>query len=519
MNKKVLVIGLDGGTWNIIKPLVKKGKLPTIAKLMESGCYGDLESSIPHVTFPAWKCYSTGKNPGKLGVYWWIDLDTKSKKLIVNSSNSFKSLEIWDYLGAYGIKCGVIGMPTTYPPKKVSGFMVSEFNPSDSEYTYPRELENELKNKFEFIAEFSDYHGEDKRKMIEDRIRIMKQRFDATRYLAKKFNPGFLNLTIFHIDNIQHFYWKYMENNDPAFGEVIENSWVFIDSELEMLLEEFDPTHVIVLSDHGFTSLKAIFNLQMWLISKGYLILESKFLRLLNKIGLLTQVASIVKRIIMRRSDGKKNSKALIATTNVFLDLIDWENSKVVALGEGLLYINKNTFKNSNKFEIFHKKLIKELLEIKNPKIDEFIVKNVFRREEIYNGEYTHFAPDLAILPNEGYEIISAGLSKKLWEFNPKEEGWSATHKLHGIFIAYGKDIKRGHEIKGAKIYDIAPTILHIFGLPIPKDIDGRVLRGIFEEDSELNREAVYVDSSYYEESEEERIRERIKELKSKRKI
>ena len=79
---KLIVLGLDGGTWNVIKPLIKQGKLPTIAKLMENGTYGDLESSTPYYTFPAWKCYSTGKNPGKLGVYSFIDLDIENNKYI-----------------------------------------------------------------------------------------------------------------------------------------------------------------------------------------------------------------------------------------------------------------------------------------------------------------------------------------------------------------------------------------------------------------------------------------------------
>ena len=86
---KVLVLGLDGGTWNIIDPLVKAGKLPTIANLIHNGFRGDLESSIPHVTFPAWKCYSTGKNPGKLGCYWFLRPDITKQKFVLNSSTSY----------------------------------------------------------------------------------------------------------------------------------------------------------------------------------------------------------------------------------------------------------------------------------------------------------------------------------------------------------------------------------------------------------------------------------------------
>lgn len=77
---------------------------------------------------------------------------------------------------------------------------------------------------------------------------------------------------------------------------------------------------------------------------------------------------------------------------------------------------------------------------------------------------------------------------KKLWVFKPRKDEWAGTHKVHGIFIAYGKDIKKNYKINEVKIYDIAPTILHIFNLPIPNDIDGKVLIEIFEPESEIAR-------------------------------
>jgi len=510
---RLLVLGLDGATWNLLKPLIDQGKLPTFGQLIKNGCYGDLETCIPPVTFPAWKCYSTGKNPGKLGVYWWMNLDIKSKKVIINNSQSFKSKEIWDYLSIKGIKCGIVGMPTTYPPKKVNGFMISEFNPSNTNFAYPKELENELKSKFGFVAEFSEYHGDDKEQMIKDRLTLIKQRFDAAKYLIKKFNPEFIQLTIFHIDNIQHFYWKYWEKKDPRLGKVLEDTWRFIDNELRILIHEFKPDYIIVMSDHGFVHLKAIFNIEMWLLNKGYLILKSKLLMLLSKAKLLPIVALLAKETLLKIIKIKKRD-----LTEISVDTIDWDKSKVIPLGEGLLYINKEAFETFFDYCTFYEKLINELLEIKNPKTGETIIQRVYRKEEIYKGEYVDLAPDLILLPNEGYEILCS-LSKKIWEFSPKEEGWTATHKLHGILIVYGQSIKKGYEIKGARIYDIAPTILHIFELAIPNDMDGRVLTEIFESDSMLiKRKPIYVNQSHYRENYKIKLKNKIKKIKLKMK-
>ena len=188
---RVLVVGLDGATWNIIKQLVKEGKLPTIGELMNNGCYGDLESCIPPVTFPAWKCYSTGKNPGKMGAYWYAGVDMAEERFFVNNSISFRSKELWDYLGENNITCGVLDMPTTYPCKRINGFMISHGAPRPSGYTYPKDLEKELKDKFnyELDPEYAPHLGKDA--ALPSTKKVINQRFDVARYLLKKFAPSF----------------------------------------------------------------------------------------------------------------------------------------------------------------------------------------------------------------------------------------------------------------------------------------------------------------------------------------
>jgi len=488
---KILVIGLDGATWNILNNLI--GELYNLRKLISEGCYGKLESCLPPTTFPAWKCYSTGKNPGKLGVYWWLNLDVQTKTVIMNNSKSFKSMEIWDYLSNMGFKCGVIGMPTTYPPKEINGFLVSEFNPSNSKFTYPEYLADILKKKFNYIAKFEDYHGKNREIIANLYTNLIEQRFKATKYLISKFNVDFLNVVIFHIDGIQHFYWKYMEQNDKRFGDVIRATWKLIDEKLGELIDNFCPNYVFIISDHGFTSLKGMFNLLIWLLGKRYTFLKGKFLSFLGKTKLLPYIARVSKFFLKHFISGVNDF------TTISMNSLDWKKSKVIPFGEGLLYINEKAFSSKSEIENFCEKLIHELMEVKDPLRGEPILMRVFNRHEIYNGKYVNKAPHLILLANEGYEIRNAGLSKKLWDFHPKEEGWSATHTPYGIFIAHGKDIKKNQKLKNIRIYDIAPTILHIYGLPIPNDMDGRVLMEIFEPGSEISkRRPIYVQPLYY---------------------
>ena len=111
-----IILGLDGANWDLLSPWLESGKLPNIQSLRDNGTTADLESCLPPVTCPNWRCYSTGKNPGKLGVYWWEKIDAENRTLSTPTSKSFKSANYWDYLAADDISTGIFNLPMTYPP-------------------------------------------------------------------------------------------------------------------------------------------------------------------------------------------------------------------------------------------------------------------------------------------------------------------------------------------------------------------------------------------------------------------
>ena len=102
--KRTLIIGLDGATWDVIKPLAEEGKLSTFKKLMEEGVWGDLESTIPPITSPAWFSLATGMNPGKLGVFDFLSRKDNTYKLHPATSSDFRKKAIWDYVSCDGDK-------------------------------------------------------------------------------------------------------------------------------------------------------------------------------------------------------------------------------------------------------------------------------------------------------------------------------------------------------------------------------------------------------------------------------
>jgi len=533
MNKKLIVFGLDGATFDIILPLVKEGKLPNIERLIKNGVYGTLESSIPPVTFPAWKCYSTGKKPSTLGVYHFFKVSIKNKRIYATSQKDFKVKEIWDYLGSKNYKVLISEMPTTYPPKRVNGIMISGFPVIGKNYTYPEDLRRLLEKDIGYTPNTPEPDSSNIDQIIQDRLNRIEQSFKLTKYLIEKYNYtfDFIHTTIFYIDSIQHLTYNYFFDKS-SLGHYLEKAWKVIDNNIgelmKMLGNEFN---VILMSDHGFQNFYKRFNLNAWLIRKGYLKVNlGKFSTLALKFGITAgNIAPILKKLrlldFIRKLIPREIRGRLPQADGGFIagflgDKIDWDKTKAFSIGDNLIYINKYNM-SIHEYETLREKIIAELYKIRDPDTGKGVFRKILKAEEVYgnNPFNDDSSPDIVIIPEKGYLIFDS-IKDKIWE-NASETRWRGIHDLYGIFIAYGEDIKKGYEIEGAKIYDLAPTILHMFGLPIPKDMDGRVLMEIFEPDSEpARRQPVYVDPSYYERLDERKaLKSAIKNLKLKGKI
>ena len=196
-----------------------------------------------------------------------------------------------------------------------------------------------------------------------------------------------------------------------------------------------------------------------------------------------------------RRSVGKALDNAV--KPNI-LDRMDFEKSKAYCLGHtipfGAIYINANSEEEREKIKA---QLIHDLKNLSND-IGKEVEVQIYEPQKLYPGEKASLLPDIIFtINNWRCVIIEDTFDRPLFEEKPFSTRHTGSHRLNGIFLAYGLGIKKGHKLEGAKIYDITPTILHIFGLPIPNDIDGRVLMDIFEEDSEFaKRKAKHVDPS-----------------------
>ncbi len=419
---KLIALGLDGAGFNLLQPWLDQGLLPNLAALQKRGVSCPLQVCLPPVTSPNWKCFSTGKNPGKLGVFWWENIDIEKQKITVPSSSDFAGQEIWDILGQAGYKVGVLNMPTCYPPREVNGFMVAGGPDAlESGFAWPKDLEKELKEKYQWrvLPKSINFLSENNQAALEEIYSLIVKRFTVAIELSKKYQLDFLQLTVYLVNVLRHHLPE---------GEKILRAWQIIDQGIGQMIKEFPEANWILFSDHGSAEIKVKFNVNQWLKNEGYLILKDQnkdfqksfWLKIGLHQGNLSKIAAVFGlkdflkkhfarfKFIMPSASGAVGKTAKEA-------LIDWEKSQAIASGQGPIYINEKLRK-----EIIYKL---EKLEYNGVKI----AKKVYQKEEIYSGEFMAKAPDLIIDQGEGVHI-SGGLGFKDI-LRRRKNGWAKIKK------------------------------------------------------------------------------------------
>ena len=527
MNSKLLVFGIDGGTWEVLLPLINMNKLPTFSNIIKKGVHGDFVSTFPPTTGPAWLSMATGKNPGKTGVFDF--LTKKGKEFEFNVIGSFdyrKNNPYWDLLNKEGYKTYLINHPMLYPLYKLNGVMVAGMgNPESSKISYTPSLEKkifELVNDYWTIVEWDTPKYHDKKILLRDLQLFIEKQFKVLKYLINDDWDLFLHVSS-GSDFLQHAMWRDWKDDKSEYHQDFVEFWENLDKEIGNLLKEIENTNVFFVSDHGFGHLNQNFNLSKWLAEKEFIKitpddkLKNSFSKLFDFFYKKIENTPL-KRLIVSE---KLKLNFLIKNFNIgsiFPPEVDVSNSKVIpgysSAAYGALHITDIV----NNYEEFRDEVIKEL---KKLEITYGFNLDIFKREEIYWGDKTSQAPDILFKINDhGCNVLSSTLKGEIFSDNLPFKNKSGSHRNKGIFCAFGPDIKEGKKIN-AKIYDLAPTILHIFNVPIPSDIDGRVLIEIFKEDSEYAKRKPKLRKKEGLEikSEDDKLKDVIKDLKLKKKL
>ena len=518
---KVIIIGLDGATFDLIKPWVNDGKLPCLANLIKNGVWGNLRSVIPTISGPAWVSFMTGKNPGKHGILGFTtNVDRNDEQAQLISSLHVKDETLWQVLSSHGKRVGVLNVPITYPPQKVNGFLISGFMtpPSAKVFTYPEELKRSIPDyRIGVRRGWQSEDGKTSIRKLQDELiagefhDIAERRTAAAVQLMSQWDPDFFMVVFKGTDEMQHFFW--------GREDILLEYYQKIDKSIDRILTESSKdSNVLIISDHGFgPAATKSFSTNAWLQQAG--LLKEKHDLKSSLLGTVYRLA----RDITTKTKLKKRlpSRSVAAARKVAVQSLSWNETK--AYGRkitGLAAINinlkgrepKGVVEAGHEYEELRDKVIKRLRSLKDPETGEAVMAEVFRNNEIYWGPNLAKVPDIIGIPNSRYYVDPSIFSKSIFSaYSPGNPGqhWA---QLNGILIASGPDIKGGEKIEGACLIDVAPTVLHMMSLPVSQDMDGRVLNELFREDSEsAQREVKYQTLDV----ERERIEGKIMTLKS----
>lgn len=499
MQNKAVIIGLDGATFDVIDPLIEEGFLPNIKMLKDNGAYGKMESTIPPVTAPAWVSMATGKNPGKTGVFDFLNLKDKSSYIAV-SSNVFAGSAYWDYLNKAGYKIGILNYPVLYPPYQIEGFMVSGLGAFvKDEFCYPSALKDELDritNGYEImLSPNKAKYVEHEKRFVKDMEIFIEKRIKAVRYLMEN-KVWDLFIVVFSApDILQHYLWKFWDTDTSeietgkkkTLRKAFCNLWNQVDQGIGEILKIIPAkTNVFIVSDHGAGPQKGIFYPNTWLKEKGYLKLKTGN----NKTFSFKNSTKTFAKGVLGWVDNKFGSdlrfyfsKFTTKDTN-FTAGFDLDNSVAYAAKHSTISVaGIRIVPQGNKKAIIREKIIEDLKQLSN---EEGLKIDIWKSEEIYKGSYVDTFPDLIFsINNFEYAIREKVIGEDIHIRDQQaRKTISGCHRLNGIFIASGPEIR--HINIEAKIYDVAPTVLHIMGEQIPDDMDGKVLEEIFELDSHV---------------------------------
>jgi predicted AlkP superfamily phosphohydrolase/phosphomutase len=425
---------------------------------MQKGIYGTLKSCNPPITVPAWTVMMSSKDPGTLGIYGFRHRRGSSyNSPWTVSSNSINERRIWEIIETHGKRSVIIGVPPAYPPYKVNGKLISCFlTPTGAQnYTYPPELKHQIEsiiNEYKFDVTF---RTEDRKSILNEIYDMTEKRFKVLKELLKGNEWDYFMFMEIGTDRLHHAFWKFYDKDHPKFvaGNEYQNAipdyYRFLDQKIGELIDSIsydENTVIIIASDHGTKSMKGALCINEWLINEGFLVL-------------------------------KKYPEKIV---DIEKAEVDWE--KTTAWGWGgyyaRIFLNVNGRESlgsirQEDYELLRDRLAEKIKEIRDPD-GKKMNTSVHKPENIYK-RCVGDKPDLMVYFDDLYWRSAGTIGHNTMYLSENDTGPDdSVHSLDGIFILYDPKPQFHGIINNFTIYDVAPTILDLFGISVPKDMQGK---------------------------------------------
>lgn len=433
--KRVVLIGLDGTPFTLAQRFIQDGTMPNLAEITRRGSLLQMDTSIPDISSVAWTSFMTGSNPGRHGIFGFVDLQPGTYKQFFPNSNHIRADVLWDLVSRTGRRSIVINVPSTYPAKAVNGILVSGFVAIDlNKATYPPALVPRLREMGYRIDVDARKAQESLDALMSDILETLDRRVQTLLWLFDSEQWDLFVGVITSTDRLQHFFWDAIEDSSHKYHSAFRNYYRRVDDFLGRIAGRLRDEVFMLMSDHGFTGITKQVYLNRWLVDNGYLKLK--------------------------------------ADARSIEDIA--EGSQAFVLDPGRVFINiRGKYPLGCVGADDAQKLADEVKQGIESITDDGrrTISRVYEREEIYSGPCVASAPDLCVQPVYGYDFKGAVNKSQLMDrdlFTGMHTQDDAT-----FFINVDADALNG---KRPHITDVAPTVLDAMGIERAATMEGKSL-------------------------------------------
>ncbi|MFQ5809731.1 MAG: alkaline phosphatase family protein [Armatimonadota bacterium] len=505
---ELLIIGLDGACFDLVGPWLDGGLLPNLRTLMDEGAFGSLRSTVPAITPTAWTTMATGVNPGRHGVFNFVQLaDGCGYDGEITSRATCAVDSVWRMLNEGGATCGLFAVPWTHPPEALDRFVLAGYGApnSDPSVAHPEELFDEVVGRFGAYPLWTDWlrrpgSREARADLSAADIETHVEQLAAISSYLLEHHPTDVFMMVFNCtDWIAHFFMQHRQVRGA--DDVVRHTYRKVDDAIGCLVRQVgEQANVLVVSDHGIEASSRSVNLAQWLYEEGLWSPTSEPAADGTPVSRLSPTqratAAAGRAASLARWSIPTPVAGLLARPYRYLrdkwswsaveSPVNWARTKAFLWGSRFPFIQMNvrgrepvgTVSPGSEYEQLRQYLVDELLQLRDEETGQRILRSVYQGEELYHGPRRPHWPDIVpvFAPHYGHvwslnapgpvgSAIAADLDLR--------DGRDADHSQHGLFIARGPAVGSRGPTHGLRLEDIAPSILAMVGLPVPSGLDG----------------------------------------------
>jgi predicted AlkP superfamily phosphohydrolase/phosphomutase len=509
---RLLVIGLDGATFDVVAPWAAAGELPALARLMAVGAWGPLRSTLPPATFPAWTSLVTGVNPGRHGVLDFVERVPGTFRVRFVNGSRRRTPALWTRLSAGGGRVAVLSVPATYPPEPVNGVMVSGFDSPvatgvDGSFAYPRAFHAEIRRlvgrlpfaDFQEVRTGARWHDRALASLLDG----VSRRATLAEALLRREAWDALMVVFGESDTVAHHFWRFHDPASPRHvasrhRDALLRVYRALDAAIGRLQAAAGDPCVAVVSDHGSGGASdRVVHLNRYLAQRGFLEFRSRAGAASRTVRALALRAvpfrlqgPLVRRVpnaAGRLEGGARFGGIAWGVTRAYSEELDYHPSIWINMAgrepEGVVA--------QRDYERTRDAVCEALTDWRDGD-GRAVVERCWRREELYQGPATTLAPDvvLELAAPGGYSpscLRSPGAGPALRRLTPAEHGagkgagLNGSHRREGMFLFAGPGVRAAGAVPAAEITDALPTLLALVGVPVPLGLDGEPIASVLE--------------------------------------